>query len=96
MTVLKDTNSGEIKIAKNHFGTTYRPKNKNILPNYEGEFLNNVQSGYCKIIWQNGRTYKGFISNNKMNGKGVLRYEDGSIYEGLWKDDQKKWARNIY
>lgn len=39
---------------------------------------------YIKIVSE----YKGRIKNNKRDGHGVMRFENGDIYDGEWKDDK--------
>jgi len=46
---------------------------------------------FGKYTWiENGNTYEGFFSNNKMHGKGTYIWkENGNIYEGEYKDGKK-------
>uniref|UniRef100_A0A6B2LEX9 MORN repeat-containing protein 5 n=1 Tax=Arcella intermedia TaxID=1963864 RepID=A0A6B2LEX9_9EUKA len=32
--------------------------------------------------------YEGDFENNMRSGKGIMKYTDGSTYDGLWKDDK--------
>ena len=36
--------------------------------------------------WKNGNTYEGEMKNNKMNGQGILRLNNGMINNGEFKD----------
>ena len=37
---------------------------------YEGEFVDDVRSGYGKYTWANGEIYESEFAGNKMNGMG--------------------------
>lgn len=63
-----------------------------VTPTYSctGPF-NSVQgtfNGFCHIITSNNEEYKGFVLNNKKNGRGKLKTKR-VIYNGEWKNDQK-------
>jgi hypothetical protein len=42
-----------------------------------------------RILFNLGISIKGFIDNNKRSGYGNMTYDNGNIYEGMWKDDKK-------
>ena len=37
-------------------------------------------------IWKGSRKYEGTYLNNKRNGQGTLKYQNGVLIEGIWKD----------
>ena len=39
--------------------------------------------------WPSGRKYEGEWDNSSMHGKGRLAYEDGNVYIGNFKNDQR-------
>ncbi|WPH02085.1 Hypothetical protein R9X50_00494000 [Acrodontium crateriforme] len=58
---------------------------------YVGEFVNNEQNGYGKMIWaSSGDTYEGDWLNGKQHGQGTLiEAVTGSIFKGGWKQGKK-------
>lgn len=36
----------------------------------------------------NGSRYEGYKLNGKRHGKGKFTFEDGSIYDGMWKENK--------
>ena len=55
---------------------------------YEGEFKHNLREGYGKLIYKNGRYYKGQWHNDKKQGFGVEYLENDKIfYQGEFIDD---------
>lgn len=52
---------------------------------YFGEWQNGMYHGYGELVFNNDSKftrYKGFFRNNRFDGKGVLQFRDGGIYEG--------------
>jgi len=45
--------------------------------------------GYGTMLFVGIGTYKGMFEGGNLNGKGRFEYLDGSIYEGMWKDNKK-------
>ena len=39
-------------------------------------------------MYSSGTEYVGEFKNGKFNGQGILTYADGTVEDGLWKDDQ--------
>ena len=68
-------------------GTYYYPNGTK----YDGTFYNDKFSGqgiyYYKPDHKDKLKYEGAFENGKFNGEGILTYKDGTIEEGLWKDD---------
>ena len=61
--------------------------------------FDNLDEGIKNIIINQGSIqtkeypegmYKGTIIDNKREGKGILKYNNGSKYEGNWKNDLKE------
>jgi hypothetical protein len=38
--------------------------------------------------WSNGSEYKGYFESNERHGKGEMRWQDGMVYMGEWKNGQ--------
>ena len=49
---------------------------------YEGDFLNNKQTGKGFYKWKDGNTYEGDFVDGKMHGRGLYRWANGDEYEG--------------
>jgi hypothetical protein len=47
---------------------------------------NNPQSSQNKTIKYDVGVYTGQLKNNKPEGKGIMKYENGEIYSGYWKN----------
>ncbi len=46
------------------------------------------------MIYENGDEYKGKLNNNGLReGKGIMKYNNRSIYDGEWKNNLKKGKR---
>jgi len=46
--------------------------------------------GYGTMLFVGIGTYKGMFEGGNLNGKGRFEYLDGSIYDGMWKDNKKQ------
>ena len=46
--------------------------------------------------WSDGREYRGYWRNNKMEGQGVFQWPDGRRYEGNYVDDKKEGNGTFY
>ena len=58
---------------------------------YEGDFVRGKKSGMGKLMYLSPEEvhktdYEGEFKDNYPNGKGVLRFENGSMYKGEFKD----------
>ena len=51
-------------------------------------------NGLCHIITNNSEEYKGYMLNNKKNGRGTLKTKK-FIYNGEWKNDKKHGKGNL-
>jgi hypothetical protein len=63
---------------------------------YEGEFKNDVISGYGTFTWKDGSVYEGEWANWVKEGKGSIKWSAGGGYEGQWSADMingegKQW-----
>ena len=71
-----------------------RRQGKGILINkryrYNGQFNMGKIDGYGKIIFYENREgqgeYEGFFKDNNMEGKGIMKWKNGNIYEGEMKN----------
>lgn len=41
------------------------------------------------MVYKDGKRYKGFWKNSKMDGFGQFEWTDGSMYIGNYKEDKK-------
>ena len=42
------------------------------------------------IVYNSGDTYEGFVDKGRnREGYGVMKWMDGSVFEGFWKDDKQ-------
>lgn len=55
---------------------------------FVGDFMENTTC-YGKVMFKNGDVYEGEVKEFKRHGKGVNRYNDGSVYEGMFVDDYR-------
>ena len=55
-------------------------------PFYEGNWVNDKQSGVGTMFYMNGESLNGNWNNQLFTGKGKLTFEDGSMYSGDWKE----------
>ncbi|CAD7971612.1 unnamed protein product [Amoebophrya sp. A120] len=64
---------------------------------YIGEIEGGTQNGYGKMVYHSNAadcagnqepSYEGQWSKSKRSGKGTMRYCDGSVFKGEWKDDK--------
>lgn len=57
---------------------------------YEGNFIYGFLVGNVTITYHNGIKYTGAVVDGKSNGKGLMKYTDGSTYEGNWANNDWK------
>ena len=55
---------------------------------YVGDFKRGFIEGNGTWTWPNGEKYVGETKHNKMHGKGIYYYSDGSFKEGTWFNDK--------
>lgn len=59
---------------------------------YRGSFKGQTMVGEFSVKWPSNIKYVGPVSNNKLNGKGVMTFPDGvgniKQVEGTWENDQ--------
>jgi hypothetical protein len=51
--------------------------------------MNDLASGYGRLIHSSGDYYIGYWLKDQANGKGKYRHSSGATYEGDWKDDKQ-------
>ena len=51
--------------------------------------------GYGNYVWQDGRRYEGYYSQNKKHGDGTYTYSDGSKYRGEWQNGMQHGVGSI-
>ena len=56
---------------------------------YQLNTIKHISSCITKI-YKTGK-YKGDYLNGKREGKGIYKYNNGDIYEGVYKNDLKEW-----
>jgi len=49
---------------------------------YEGPFKKGERFGHGVHTWPNGTQFEGTFEDNKISGKGTLKFVDSSSYEG--------------
>lgn len=58
---------------------------------YEGEFKDGEITGHGFKYWSSSRnTYSGQFYMGELEGDGVMRYLDGSVYEGQWRNNKRE------
>ena len=63
---------------------------------FEGKFNSELNPIEGRMIYENGDEYKGKLNNNGLReGKGIMKYNNGSIYDGEWKKNLKE-GKGIY
>ncbi|RLW01431.1 hypothetical protein DV515_00007896 [Chloebia gouldiae] len=55
-----------------------------IIKSYEGEKVDEFYEGEGFICFEGGNTYKGLLSEGRMNGEGTYTWADGVKYEGTF------------
>ena len=56
---------------------------------YDGEWLNDEQSGYGVYKSLKGKLYEGNFLKSKRHGRGKVTYSNGMTIEGTWKQGLK-------
>ena len=71
---------------------------------YVGEYKDGKMHGYGSRHYRTdnwvykkykGAKYVGELKNNTNHGQGIMIYNDGSVEEGIWQNDEFKYARKI-
>ena len=67
---------------------------------YVGEWKNNKKYGHGTLTWGPnsewaGDKYVGEFKDDKPNGQGVRTYADGTVKEGIWKNGEFQYAKEI-
>jgi len=81
--------TGHMALHRHGTGSINYPNSKSLHGSWQYDVF--IQSHDSKIIYPNGDVYFGYvdIDNNDVfpNGKGIMKYANGSLYEGDWKDE---------
>lgn len=76
---------GDFKNDRFHGYGKFVTADKNLI--YEGEFYEHLQHGYgTEISLSEKYKYVGNFKNDVKEGHGHIVYENGSSYDGLWKN----------
>ena len=65
-------------------------KPKNSVKNNSYNILKFQKNGNGTYKWTNGNTYIGRFDNDKKDGFGIHKLQNGTIYEQYWKNDLLK------
>ena len=57
---------------------------------YQGNWENDMRSGYGTSTYPDGGKYEGNFVKNLRSGNGVYTHTDGSAYVGAWENDMKE------
>ncbi|KAM3134868.1 hypothetical protein pb186bvf_013037 [Paramecium bursaria] len=63
---------------------------------YEGDFKNNMKDGSGEMVYNDGRSYKGFWYQDRMYGLGMFTWPDQCKFIGNYQDDQKEGYGEFY
>ena len=67
---------------------------------YKGEFSRNKINGYGKIQFFNSKDgeteYEGFFKDNNIEGKGIMKWKNGNIYDGQMKYGKMNGYGKLY
>jgi hypothetical protein len=88
--VLKDSS---IKKLRNGYGIQIDYDNsvegkQTVSFRYEGQFVEDHMIGICKITYQTGEVYNGYVRDGLRDGFGKLTWSDGRTYQGFWRGDR--------
>ena len=61
-------------------------------PSDTGDYWHNCFSAFT---WENGDKYVGEWENNKIQGQGTMTRLDGTVEEGIWKDNEFQYANIV-
>jgi len=75
----------------NCFGT-YTFANEGI---YVGEFMDGLMHGQGIYIFDNWNQYVGEFRDGNMHGRGTYTYADGRVKEGIWENNEFKYAKKV-
>ncbi len=76
-----------LKFSTRTHGITFHYNTQDNGDHYDGEWLDDLMHGQGFYTYANGETYKGSYAFGKRDGIGKADYLDGSINQGLWKED---------
>ncbi|MDA9949307.1 trypsin-like peptidase domain-containing protein [Paracoccaceae bacterium] len=62
---------------------------------YVGDFKDDNRHGQGTYTWTSGNKYVGEYKDNKRNGQGTYTYADGTVKEGIFKDNEFQYAKKL-
>jgi len=63
---------------------------------FKGKFINNQPNGDCQIIYADGGTYSGEVTQRVINGIGELKLPNGFAYAGKFEDGKRSGPGRLY
>ena len=62
---------------------------------YEGEFIDDAQSGLGVLLWRDGTVYHGQFANDKMHGFGVKAQPEGALELQHWEAGALQFSKPL-
>lgn len=62
---------------------------------YEGDYVEENQIGQCEVTFNHSGFYKGDFVDGFKQDHSILRYSDGSCYEGYWNNNAE-CSKGVY
>ncbi len=81
---------GEFKDDMFHGQGTYTSANGE---KYVGEYRDDKRNGQGTYIWPDGDKYVGEVKDGKFHGQGTYTFADGTLEEGIWENNEFKYAK---
>ena len=55
-----------------------------------GQWKDSIYTGNCVYFWPDESVQEGEMSNSKFNGRSKRVFDNGTIEDGIWENDQFK------
>ena len=55
---------------------------------YEGDWIDDKKNGNGKYIWPQNIQYEGTFTDDKKDGQGTLKFANGRMKQGIWRNDE--------
>ena len=91
-----DKYEGEWKDGKKNGKGTYTFSSGKTAKKHFGEWKDNKANGQGTRTYSNGDKYEGAWKDGKRNGQGTWTEADGTVYKGLWVDNDLPSLDKIY